>query len=160
MKKCIALLMTLVMCFGLSTTVFAQDQYISESTASSTVTYHADSFYMVMIPETIDGNASMKLTAAEMNITDNEAVRVRVSNLDEQSNLSVSHTDFGGNGYLQLFREDNNTQIYNNDEVAVFNCGSLESYFSVYFRPAETYQMQAGDYSGTITFNISLESLN
>lgn len=159
MKKYLSLILALVMCFSISTTVFAQDQFVSEGTAEATVTYHADSFYMVMIPETIDANATMTLSAAQMNIDDNEIVRVKVTNLNASDLLQLTHSRFGGTAGFELYRSDINERIANQGDVATFISGILEPSYGVNFLSHDP-EMQAGDYSGTITFSISLMSMN
>ncbi len=157
MKKYIAILMTLIMCLGVSNTVFASEQYVSEGTASSTVTYHADSSYIVIIPETVDANSTMKLTAASMNITSNEIVRVKVTNLNGSNCLELRNF-YNGLATFYLHRTDTDAQIANNDDVATFTENCLEAPFGVNFTP-ESYEMSAGDYTGIITFSISLEDM-
>ena len=158
MKKGIALIATIALCFGLSTACLSEDTFVSEGTASSTVTYHVDSSYIVRIPATIDANSTMVLTADSMDIADDEIVRVKVTSLSEDNKLTLHNPKNGGDIFFMLSRTDTGETIPNYGDVGQFKTGAFESTVPVAFNLLET--APAGDYSGTIEFSIALEKVD
>lgn len=158
-KKCTAFLIILCLLCSFSSTAFAADTSVyGESSADTIVTYHVDSQYMVYIPETLDltyldANNPYVFTAGMMALQDNEKVCVKVSSdpimLTNNIGASIS-------GYFN--RSDTLTTVSDLNSAAEFTNGQLVSDFGIYFMLDGGSGLNAGDFSGTVTFNVSLET--
>lgn len=158
-KKCIALLVTLCMLCVLSTTAFASDTpvYGNES-ADTTLTYHIDSQYMVYIPQMLDltymdASNPYTFTAGMMELQDNEIVRVRPTTDTITLSNSNGATISGNFDYTGT----RNNQAGNT--VAEFSNGQLTSNFGIFFILNGDSGFHAGDFTGTVTFTVSLETV-
>ena len=96
MKKVIALLLSVVMIMSMSVTAFAADTEISGDggTAQSTVIYTEMSTYTLVIPEyiTVDAYNPFVIEAKYLNIKEGDEILVRLTNLDENNNLTLTHS--------------------------------------------------------------------
>lgn len=158
-KKSVIFLVTLCLLCSFSSTAFAADTSVyGESSADTVVTYHLDSQYMVYIPETLDltyldANNPYVFTAGMMALQDNEKVCVKVAS------DTIMLTNNHGNSISGYFnRSDNLTTASSLNSAAEFTSGQLVSDFGIYFMLDGTNGINAGDYSGTVTFNVSLET--
>lgn len=158
-KKCTAFLIVLCLVCNFTNTVFASDSIISGwDSADTVVTYHMDSKYMVYIPATLDltsldANNPYKFTACTMALQDNEKVCVKLS----KANITLSNTK--GNTISGFFnRSDTYQTLTESGYVAQFTDGQLTCDYGIYFTPDTDYMEYSGDFTGTVTFSVSLET--
>lgn len=154
-KKCTALLIALCLLFSFSSTAFAAENSVyGNGSADTTVTYHVDSQYMVYIPEMLDltymdANNPYVFTAGMMELQENEKVCVKASTdqilLTNSSGATIS-------GFFD--RTNASSSIY----AAEFVNGQLTCDYGIYFLLDGSSGFHAGDFTGTVTFNVSLET--
>lgn len=147
MKKLLALSLCLVMVLSCSISAFAAELPYNEATGQSTVTYHIDSSFCVVIPETIDAFNGFQLSSSFMNITDSEQVNVYING----ENYIPMTNEAGDNFNLQL-------NLNNGDRVAEFVKNQTTSDFIVYGQQADGNMPAAGEYTGTVEFIVRLEA--
>ena len=147
MKKLLSLLIAVV--FTIGNTAFAADLNYSEATSSSTLTYHVDSSFCVVIPETLDAFNGFQLTSSYMNITDSEQVNVYING---ENSIAMSN-EHGDTFNMQLTLNDN-------DRIAEFLKNQETSDNIVYGNWGNSDAPSAGDYSGTVEFLVRLEMIN
>lgn len=96
MKKVIALLLSVVMIMSMSVTALAADTEVSGNgeTAQSTVVYTEASSYVLVIPEyiVVDPYNSFVIEAKALNLKAGDELLVRLTNLDENDNLTLTHS--------------------------------------------------------------------
>ena len=152
MNRIVSILCAVCLMIGAPSNVLATD-LIEDGMASTTITYTVPSQFCVYIPETIDMTTdSYTFTASIMDIADNERVDVRITNLDGSS-FNMSNPN-GATASASFIRNDTNEVLSNNDQVAQFSNGSLESYYSISLTNVNAYN--AGTYSGIAEFSVSL----
>ncbi len=153
MKKTLALALVLLMVTALAVPALATDQTV--------VTYTKTSTYTVSVPAGVDlsdGAVSASITASAMNIAPAKQLVVAVSSgisggkvtltdaadssVTAQSTVSLTE---GGAGIA----DDAVVAVFRGTDTAVFADGTL--YFS-----ALPENQQAGNYSGVITFSMSV----
>ena len=145
MKKLIACLLSAVMLLSMNATVFAADISENGGTGQATVTYTANSWFCVVIPETISADDTFQLSASEMNIRDTEQVNVYI---DGENSILMTNTT--GETFNLQFN-------LTNDHVAEFLKGQTLSNIYVGAQPIEGAMPAAGDYTGTVQFVVRLE---
>jgi len=129
--------------------VHAQEIY-GDGSATTTVTAHVDSQYCVLIPETIVADGTKYyFTASMMDLAEGDVVNISVSGLDD-GKLPMS----GGNEGAFALVESEQVPIYNGTVFATFHDGEMTATNGLYATLQEAYK--AGDYTGTLTFNIQL----
>lgn len=147
MKKYLALLICIATFFG--NTVFAEDLYLDESTSSSTLIYHIDSSFCVVIPETLDAFNGFELSAYYMNITESEQVNVYING---ENSITMSN-ESGDTFNMRLNLNDHN-------RVAEFIKNQLTSGWVTYGSMFDDAAMPAaGEYTGTVNFIVRLEPI-
>ena len=149
MKRLICFVMCAALILSMSISASADESVSTDlQTASSTITYTADSTFIINIPETIDANTGYTFTASEINLEDN--LRVAVYCMTTEQNGYITMTSASGNTFnMEL------TGGYG-DLMAVFDNDNLESPYIIHGQPAgET--PRAGQYTGTAVFQIRLE---
>lgn len=158
-KKCTAFLIILCLLCSFSSTAFAADTSVyGESSADTIVTYHVDSQYMVYIPETLDltyldANNPYVFTAGMMELQDNETVCVKIAS------DRITLTNSSGAAISGSFnRSDTLTEITKIGHAAEFNNGQTTCNYGIYFTLNGDSGFHAGDFTGTVTFNVSLET--
>lgn len=119
--------------------------------ADTTVFYHEDSQYTVLIPETIvvDGT-QYKFTAPVMDLCDGDRVDVTIEGID-MSGIQHLYTSSGKEMIAEFYNR--NGKLLPGQTIASFYNGVTEDGL-VYALPYSTEG--AGDYYGSITFNINL----
>lgn len=154
-KKCTALFIALCLLCSFSSTAFAAENSVyGNGSADTTVTYHIDSQYMVYIPEMLDltymdaGNPYV-FTAGIMELQGNEKVCVKTSTdqilLTNNSGATISGV-FSCSG------------TPSGNYVAEFTNNQLTCDYGIYFTLDGNNGFHAGDFTGTVTFNVSLEN--
>lgn len=144
MRKAIAIVMMVIVCCCMPISAFAQSSVIEGG--SFTAYYSIQSYYMIWVPEDVSLNQQNYLEAELLNITADEQINVRVSNLNAQGKLEM--TDVHGNT-LQV-------GISNDGLIGIFT-DSMTSDIAYY---ALDDGGKAGHYSGTVEFTIELTSRN
>ena len=150
-KKIIAAICSFLVAFS-AVNAFATE-IIGEGSASSTVTLHVDSQFTILIPETITADATRySLSASSMMLADNEFVNVTVSGMPDNQLILTSAS--GSTVLADIMRDSDNSPIMNGDTIASFTNGQTEA-DAFYLVHGDA---SPGDYTGTITFNVSLSS--
>jgi len=152
-KKIIAAICSFLVAFS-AVNAFATE-IAGDGSASSTVTVHIDSQYTVLIPETIMADSThYSLSASTMMLCDNEFVNVTVSGFTNGTDIIL--TNASGNTLTAWMYRGDDTSIAEWDTVASFTNGQLQSDDVFYFLHGG--EATPGDYTGTVTFNVSLSS--
>ena len=148
MKKLLSILCAVAMMIA-PYNVYAQEIY-GDGQATTTVIAHVDSQYCVTIPETIVADGEYYyFTASLMDLAEGDVVNVSLSGL-EFGQLPMS----GGNGSAYAFFESEEMTIANDVPFVKFHNGETIATNGLRAILQDAYH--AGDYSGTVTFNISL----
>lgn len=154
-KKCTALLIALCLLCNFSSTAFAAENSVyGNGSADTIVTYHVDSQYMVYIPEMLDltymdANNPYVFTAGMMELQENEKVCVKAS-VDQI--LLTNNSGATISGFFDCTNASSSTY------AAEFVNGQLTCDYGIYFLLDGSSGFHAGDFTGTVTFNVSLET--
>ena len=152
MKKVLSVLCAVCLILA-PITVQAQEIY-GDGEGTTTVTAHVDSQYCVLIPETIVADGTLyNFTASVMQLAEGDVVNVSIGGLDNLNHLPMLGGD--GNAYAYFKSDNPNATVVGNDTVFTsFTNGETTAPYGIqaYIMDAE----QPGDYTGTVTFNISL----
>jgi len=153
MKKFIALALSIVTIVFASTTVQAEEVF-NNGTAESTITYKADSEFCVLIPETIDlKSKNCDFSVSYMDIMDNEYIDIRLVSPD------VTLTSESGKTLQGTINNENDGQIFANQSIVTFSNADDNAMTKTFaFNFSHTGVTGAGNYTGTITFDISLQT--
>ena len=148
MKKVMSILCALVMLIAPRT--YAQEIY-GDGEATSTVIAHVDSQYCVLIPETIVADGTKYyFTSSVMDLAEGDVVNVSVSGFSEGCMLPMT----GGDGQAYAVVETEEVQVSNGAIIATFHNGETTASNGLFATLQNA--TRAGDYSGTLTFNIQL----
>lgn len=149
MKKILGVFLSLALLATSSTSVLAADSNLiyEGQTAESTLECYVDSSYSVVIPEKIYIADGYTFTADFLNITENQQVNLRITNLNESNMLPMTN-ESGDTAYLSL------NGLGTNNRVAQFTRDNLTSSITIngFIDPMS----RAGVYTGTAVFEISL----
>lgn len=154
MKKGISLLLSVVMIMSMSVTAFAADTEVSSNggTAQSTVVYTEMSTYTIVIPEYIipDPVNSFTIEAKNLNIKDGDEILVRLTNLDEDDNLTLTHSSGSTISvhFHVLDEYDTCAKFYYNPENCITGIRAQVVADGTTFYPA-------GEYTGIAEFIVS-----
>ena len=165
MKKIISLLLAVVILNCSVLTAFAADTEISSdgdtNSVNTNITYHIDSSYVVNIPEVIEANDSAYcFTASRMDLCENECVEIKLSVLDSDGKLTLAHPYKSGEIYVYAYVPGSYEIVPNHGTVATFSDGATEAMTALHFKvDGMSGDVSAGDYSGTITFDVCLTSM-
>lgn len=128
---------------------------------STTINYSVDSDYLVIIPNSAVLNSNMEIKAGLMNLDYDEAVSVKVSKgvsngvvtlAREGDEMTKITADVTRNGKKMIDPKQAVVAQFKGDSIiAVESTGVLNLSM-----PKEEY-VKAGNYSGTMTFSITLE---
>lgn len=159
MKKLLTLLLTAALATAAATTVFADDTQIKPNTTpptgQTTVTYTVAPTYTVTIPAkvTLGQTATVSASGVKINKTQNLIVR-----LTGTSGNNNAFTVNANGAELTYTVEKDNADIAINSEVLKVNTDTstdkLSAKLSFVAPKSVTY---AGDYTGTVTFTVSVE---
>lgn len=147
MKRAIIAIVALLM----ATNVFGTE--LTDGSGSTTVYYREESHYSVRIPETITVDGTVYgFTASEMDLNDNERVLVTISGLEGDGILQMMAKN--GKWMAAQFFNQSGSFITDGSMVSEFVNGVFEGFGKIYALPSQTEG--AGEYFGSVTFNISL----
>lgn len=154
-KTLLSMALTVCLLFSLTATAFAETTVTGSDSATTTITYHVDSQFMVYIPETLDLTYMDKenpyyFTAGMMELEENNSVEVLFA--DEKISMTNSKGDVL-EGYF--YRSDTDRQLQTNDCVAEFTDGTTTCSYGIYYNMAGSTP-HAGTYTGTTTFQVML----
>ena len=122
----------------------------SAVSADTTVFYHEDSQYTVLIPETIIADGTQyTFTAPVMDLCDGDRVDVTIGNIDMAGSIHMS-TSTNKDMIAEFFNESG--KLMPGQTVATFRNGMTEAGM-IYATPFSTEG--AGDYYGSVVFNIN-----
>lgn len=164
MKKIITFILALLALSLLPvSTAYADVNYVNNGgTASSTLTYHEQSTYTIIVPETIDAvSDNYTFAASDINITDNEHIVIRLTNSDQNSNIVFTHENGENTIHKRIFSNASSELLdLHPNCVGYFNSDSTDSIINFAVTNAsDEYQSEyakAGDYTATADFEISL----
>ncbi len=164
MKKIISLLLAVVILNCGVLTAFAADTEISSDgdtkSATTSITYHVDSSYIVNIPEVIEANdTAYYFTASRMDLCENEYVEISMTGLDTDGTLLLKHPYKSGEIYVFAYVPYSYELVTNGCPVARFFDGGLTTDTALHFAVNGRTEVYAGDYSGTVTFDVSLKTM-
>lgn len=166
MKKIVSIILTIVCIFSVcSINCYAYDSYVTNGFGETRITYHQQSDYSILIPETIDANAgSYTFQAGMLNITDSEKIYVKLSNPDSSGRILFTHEDGEHTMTKPISTEFSNpaNTVGINDLpencVGYFYGDDYTSKMSFNITD-ECYDCdypRAGDYTATVTFEVML----
>lgn len=159
MKKILSFTLALVMMLSATVTAFAADTTItmdSESNSADTsITYNVAPAYTVTIPATVTlgDTATVKVENTMLKLGDE--VNVKLTGTSEADDTFKVTTAQGAE--LAYTVKDGNTVINVGDTV--ISCASQVSDQVDLLFTAPTSVQFAGDYSGTVTFTVSVETV-
>lgn len=165
MKKILALCLSFVLLFSLSTTAFAAEWWDeSAGSGETTVTGHIYSSYEISIPATIALEyeyTQCPVTINQSNIENGYAVNVYVTNL-EDSSIILRRGNDNESIRCYLTNEDgygltgDNTRLVSFRQSDIINNGSVTKYFTM------TYDKMGlpGDYSGIMQYSFCCEPIS
>ncbi len=143
MKKTITLLTSICLLLSLSGIGFADE------TKSTTITYHVDPNYVVTIPANVTLNDTLEVSATNVVIEYGKKLNVKISGDFKLSN---------NNHEVAYSITSGSTAINSGDTVLTINPDEANTGSSTLtFVKPETGFKYAGDYSGTVSFTISVE---
>lgn len=149
MKKIISIICAV--CLVIAPLNVYATEIFGEDSAETTVTGHVDSQYCVLIPESIVADGTeYHFNASLMDLAEGEHVNITISGLNNDGKLSMTGGDGKGTVHFETMT---GTGLMNSATIATF--GNGETVSSDGFR-AYLQAEKAGDYTGTVTFNISL----
>ena len=165
MKKILALCLSFVLLFSLSTTAFAAEWWDeSAGSGETTVTGHIYSSYQISIPATIALEyeyTQCPVTISQCNIENGYAVNVYVTNL-EDSSIILRRGNDNESIRCYLTNEDgygltgDNTRLVSFRQSDITNGDSTTKYFTM------TYDKMGlpGDYSGIMQYSFCCEPIS
>ena len=149
MKKLLSILCAAVMLVS-PYNVYATE-VLGDGSATTTITAHVDSQYCVMIPETIVADGILYyFTSSMMDLAQGEVVDIVLTGLQD-GRIPMS----GGNeGAYATIETDQMVDANNPYIVGRFHSGETTTITGIRAYLVDAYK--AGDYSGTVTFDIRL----
>lgn len=157
MKKLLSFTLALVMVLSVSITAFAGtvDQDSVDKTGDTSITYNVDPAYTVTIPATVTlgDTATVKVENTMLKLGDE--VNVKLTGTSEADDTFKVTTAQGA--VLAYTVKDGDTVINVGDTV--ISCASQVNDQVDLLFTAPTSVQYAGDYSGTVTFTVSVETV-
>ena len=151
MKKILSIICSMVLLIA-PYNVYAQEIY-GDGSGTSTVVGYVESQYCVLIPETINADATLySFNALVMQLAEGDYVNVTISGLSKNNALPMSG---GSPEAVAVFTKEDGTGISDESIIATFYNGELTSQDQ--FRATLQYAETPGNYTGTVTFNITLQ---
>lgn len=161
MKKLLTLLLTAALATAAATTAFAAE--IKSDTngnptptkSDTTVTYNVDSTYTVTIPASVTLGGTATVSASNVKINKGQTLKVTLSKANENDNTFKVKAN---GAELTYTVKKGTTDIAVGSEVLAVNSttsgNDLKAELSFIAPKSTTY---AGDYTGTVTFTVSVE---
>lgn len=157
MKKILSFTLALVMMLSATVTAFAAtvDQDSVDKTGNTSITYNVAPAYTVTIPATVTlgDTATVKVENTMLKLGDE--VNVKLTGTSEADDSFKVTTAQGAE--LTYTVKDGDTVINVGDTV--ISCASQVNDTADLFFTAPTSVQYAGDYSGTVTFTVSVETV-
>ena len=161
MKKIISVLTAGVLFSALSLTAFASTLDENSQSGNTAVEYQTQAAYTVEIPEKVvlqkdsDVNADVKIYGSNINdpvmIASGKKVQVKI---DASSEFSVTY----GGDTLDYTVKIGDTELSAGSVVAEAVSNTTQSETLTFSQPSAA--QYAGTYTGTVTFNVSLENIS
>ena len=154
MKKLLALLLTAALATAAATTAFA-DTIVNPANGQMKVTYTVNPSYTVTIPASVKLGEIATVSASGVKINKNQNLIVRLTGTSGNNNAFTVNAN---GAELTYTVEKDNADIAINSEVLKVNTDTsadkLSAKLSFVAPKSVTY---AGDYTGTVTFTVSVE---
>ena len=163
MKKLLAIALALVMVLSLSVTAFAADTSINQDTDPKTgttnVTYTVNPTYTVTIPATVTlGGAAVEVKAENVVVDKGKQVVVKLTGTSDSGNaFKVTTTE--GAELTYTVKKDGSAVALNDAVLTVNPTSGASGSVNLSFALAGTITY-AGEYSGTVTLNVSVETVS
>lgn len=160
MKKFLAVLISALTMITMSITVFATqiNQDSNLQTGDTTITYTVAPSYTVTIPATVSLGETATISAEGVILNKGEQVIVRLTGTSDESNEFKITTAQGAELTYTVKNGENAVAV--GDTVLVVNAdAATDSSTTLSFSTPENVQF-AGTYSGTVTFEVSVEAAN
>ena len=160
MKKFLAVLISALTMITMSITVFATqiNQDSNLQTGDTTITYTVAPSYTVTIPATVSLGETATISAEGVILNKGEQVIVRLTGTSDESNAFKITTAQGAELTYTVKNGENAVAV--GDTVLVVNAdAATDSSTTLSFSTPENVQF-AGTYSGTVTFEVSVEAAN
>ena len=94
--------------------------YGNGDTAESLVTYHVDSTFCILIPETLEvGTYPYYFSAHSLDLCDNEKIGISVYGISENGYITM-HTNGGKQMVAEVIWTKGNVPVYEGQNIAVF----------------------------------------
>lgn len=154
MKKLLTLLLTAALATAAATTAFA-DTIVNPANGQMKVTYTVNPSYTVTIPASVKLGEIATVSASGVKINKNQNLIVRLTGTSGNNNAFTVNAN---GAELTYTVEKDNADIAINSEVLKVNTDTstdkLSAKLSFVAPKSVTY---AGDYTGTVTFTVSVE---
>ena len=157
MKKLLSFTLALVMMLSVSVTAFAGtvDQDSIDKTGDTSITYSVDHAYTVTIPATVELGGTATVKVENTMLKKGDEVNVKLTGTSEADDTFKVTTAQGAELTYTVKKSD--TVINVGDTV--ISCASQVSNQVDLLFTAPTSVQYAGDYSGTVTFTVSVETV-
>lgn len=157
MKKLLSFTLALVMMLSVSVTAFAGtvDQDSIDKTGDTSITYSVDPAYTVTIPATVELGGTATVKVENTMLKKGDEVNVKLTGTSEADDTFKVTTAQGAELTYTVKKSD--TVINVGDTV--ISCASQVSNQVDLLFTAPTSVQYAGDYSGTVTFTVSVETV-
>lgn len=157
MKKLLSFTLALVMMLSVSVTAFAGtvDQDSIDKTGDTSITYNVAPAYTVTIPATVELGGTATVKVENTMLKKGDEVNVKLTGTSEADDTFKVTTAQGAELTYTVKKSD--TVINVGDTV--ISCASQVSNQVDLLFTAPTSVQYAGDYSGTVTFTVSVETV-
>ena len=157
MKKLLSFTLALVMMLSVSVTAFAGtvDQDSIDKTGDTSITYSVAPAYTVTIPATVELGGTATVKVENTMLKKGDEVNVKLTGTSEADDTFKVTTAQGAELTYTVKKSD--TVIDVGDTV--ISCASQVSNQVDLLFTAPTSVQYAGDYSGTVTFTVSVETV-
>ena len=166
MKKLIAGILAVAMVAAMSVTAFAADTEIEyttpDKTGSTAVTYSVAPTFTVTIPADVKLNESVDVTAENVRVNKGQAVYVALTGINDGDSEFTVTTPETADIIYTVTKGTSVTDVNLNDIILMVTPAAGGASGSVklnFVAPADDTIIYAGNYSGTVTFTVSVNPL-